>query len=54
MTNKEYAKKDKMFIECCKLVGVEPTTRQASKFRNGKGIVFMSTILPRKRGTIKI
>ena len=40
MTNSEFAKKDEFFIECCKRAGVEPGTRQASKFRNKQGLAY--------------
>jgi len=36
MTNHEFAKTEK-FKEVCGNAGVEPTRRQASKYRNGKG-----------------
>ncbi len=35
VTNKEYTKLD-VFQMACKLAGVKPTTRQASKFRSKK------------------
>jgi len=38
VTNKVYANTDSLFEKCCKLAGIEPTRRQASKFLNGKGI----------------
>ena len=47
MTNAEFAKQDKPFIAACASVskldfytGFEPTTRQASKWRNKKGIAY--------------
>ena len=36
MTNREFAKNED-FIRVCKRVGVKPTVRQASKFRNYRG-----------------
>jgi len=36
-TNTMFAKDDKIFQEACKMAGIEPTPRQASKWRNGKG-----------------
>ena len=39
-TNKEFAAEDGNFRAACAKVGVEPTTRQASKFRNRKGIAW--------------
>lgn len=38
--NAEYAKKNTAFQQCCERAGVEPTARQASKFRNGKGAAY--------------
>lgn len=46
MKNKEFAEKDVNFIRCCEAAGVEPTKRQASKFRNGKGRAFKSRNIP--------
>ena len=41
MTNKEFANEPKsLFERCCKLTGVAQTTRQASKFRMGRGRAF--------------
>ena len=39
MTNLEFSR-TKEFIEICKKAGVEPTQRQASKFRNKKGTAY--------------
>jgi len=36
-----------MFRDCCKKAGVEPTKRQASKFRNGKGRAAMAPVKSR-------
>lgn len=42
-TNQEFARTDRVFRMACELankdgfVGIEPTARQASKFRNRKG-----------------
>ena len=30
----------KIFIDSCKLAGIEPTRKQASKYRRKKGLVF--------------
>ncbi len=35
--NKEFAAKDSAFIEACAKAEVQPTSRQASKFRRGYG-----------------
>jgi hypothetical protein len=37
MSNKEFAKTDQAFISACGKVGIDPTKRQASKWRNKKG-----------------
>lgn len=39
-TNSDFAKNDVKFIQCCELAGVKPSKRQASKWRNGKGVAF--------------
>ena len=40
MTNREFAVKDSCFKECCLKVGIEPTSRQAGKFRRKKGLAY--------------
>ena len=35
--NRVFATRDKMFLGACQKVGIPPTTRQASKWRNKKG-----------------
>ena len=40
MTNSEFAQKNEYFKKCCKRAGIEPTVRQASKFRNRKGLAY--------------
>ena len=37
MTNREFAKTDKRFVEACGSAEVKPTVRQASKWRRKKG-----------------
>jgi len=37
VTNREFAKDDVSFNTCCERAGLEPTKRQASKWRRGKG-----------------
>lgn len=37
MTNREFAAKDDTFRSCCSEAGVEPSVRQASKYRRGRG-----------------
>lgn len=39
-TNKLFSETEIVFRKACKLAGVEPTTRQASRFRNKKGSAF--------------
>jgi len=36
-TNQDFSRTDRVFKMACELAGVEPTSRQASKFRNRKG-----------------
>ena len=38
LTNAQFRKEDKVFRKACKLAGVPATSRQASKFSNGKGL----------------
>jgi predicted HicB family RNase H-like nuclease len=38
--NREFAKSDENFIKACEKAGVQPTRRQASKFRRGFGLAF--------------
>lgn len=38
--NKLFAVENEFFRICCSCANVEPTTRQASKFRNNKGMAF--------------
>lgn len=40
MTNKKFAETNEHFQDCCIVAGVDPTTRQASKFRNKKGLAY--------------
>lgn len=40
VTNRKFASKNREFIEGCKLAGVPPTVRQASKWRREKGLAF--------------
>jgi hypothetical protein len=40
VTNREFAEKDKEFRNLCENSGVKPTTRQASKFRNKRGLAY--------------
>ena len=47
MTNNEF-RKDKVFRKCCEKMDVLPTTRQASKFRNGKGLAIKAAVTVRR------
>lgn len=40
MKNSTFAKHNVLFQEVCKISGIDPTTRQASKFRNKKGSAY--------------
>lgn len=40
VSNALFAKTDKTFIAACELAGVQPTQRQASKYRNDRGKAF--------------
>jgi hypothetical protein len=37
MTNSNFSWKNETFVQACEIAKVEPTTRQASKFRLGRG-----------------
>ena len=43
MSNKKFAEENGSFKEACKKAEVEPTTRQASKFRNKTGAAYNAT-----------
>lgn len=49
MRNRMFCKLDDYFKKACKLAGVEPTPRQASKYRMGKG-----SAIPFKRVAIHV
>lgn len=40
LNNREFAKQDQAFKACCEMAKIEPTVRQASKFRNRKGAAY--------------
>ncbi len=44
MTNRKFAKEDEKFQKACTLVEIEPTVRQASKYRNKKGKAFKAVL----------
>ena len=37
VTNANFAKRNERFLAACEVAGTEPTRRQASKFRRGRG-----------------
>jgi hypothetical protein len=39
MTNRKFAE-TKGFVDACESAGVDPTQRQASKYRNKKGLAY--------------
>ena len=40
MTNEEFRKCDPVFKKACEAANIEPTSRQASRWRNKKGIAY--------------
>ena len=40
MTNKEFAAKNEEFRAACKRVGIDPTSRQAARWKNRKGLAW--------------
>ena len=40
MFNADFAKSNKSFIDACTSAGIEPSARQAGKFRRGEGIAY--------------
>jgi hypothetical protein len=40
LTNKQFATRDETFRVACGMAGVPVTTRQASKYRNGRGLAW--------------
>jgi len=40
MFNADFARTDKSFIDACTSAGIEPTARQAGKYRRGEGIAY--------------
>ena len=48
ITNKMFRDNNEVFKKCCELLDVEPTTRQASKFRNKKGVAIQAAAKVRK------
>ena len=42
MTNKKFAAQDRTFRAACEAAGIDPTPRQASKYRNNQGLAYQS------------
>jgi hypothetical protein len=40
ISNEKFAKEDQQFQNACSKVGIKPTARQASKWRNKKGLAY--------------
>ena len=40
VTNREFAEKSVEFRAACEMVGIEPSSRQAGKWRRGEGAAF--------------
>lgn len=40
MTNADFAQTDELFLRGCELANVEPSKRQASKFRREEGLAY--------------
>ncbi len=49
MTNGQFAKTNEVFRASCKLLGIKPTSRQASKFRRYMGSAWAFYSLNRQR-----
>ena len=39
-THREFAQTNEQFQQACSLAGVQPTKRQAAKWRTGRGLAF--------------
>ena len=50
-TNREYAENNKAFRQACEEAGIEPTPRQAAKYRRGYGQAAQSIS---KRSSLKV
>ena len=51
-TNKEFANSNPNFLTACASVGLKPTKRQASRWRNRKGKAFKEGKRSKKEGVI--
>ena len=49
ITNKDFAKNSASFQEACSSVSIQPTARQASKFRRGTGLAYKTMILQKNK-----
>ena len=43
VTNATFAERDAQFRAACRAAQIEPTTRQAAKWRRGEGLAFQRT-----------
>ena len=50
VTNRDFAKDNGNFKDCCEAAGVDPSPRQASKFRNHHGAAFAAGVM---KGMVK-
>jgi len=41
ITNEAFANNDRVFRKACELAGIQPTKRQASKYKNKKGLAYL-------------
>lgn len=53
ITNKMFMENNEVFKTCCERMEIEPTLRQASKFRMGKGTAFKAAAQVREEMNIK-
>ena len=53
ITNKMFRDNNEVFKTCCERMEVEPTTRQASKFRRKLGMAYRAAAEVRKELNIK-
>ena len=42
LSNLDFSRQDSVFIDSCTKVGIEPSIRQASKYRNKQGLAYNS------------
>lgn len=51
VTNKQFSETNQFFQKCCEAVNLQPTSRQASKFRNKQGRAYKEGIIILRRKT---